>query len=563
MSTMLSAYTVRIRSAVAAVSRPNRSSGIAKAIACVLAFGALLCAAQPAAAQFTQQGQKLVGTGAVNTPYAAEQGYSVALSADGTTTIVGGPTDNSLTGAAWVFSQSGGVWTQQGSKQVGTGYSGTPEQGYSVALSGDGNTAIVGGPANNSDIGATWVFTLGGSVGQCRLSAPAIPEPPSKATRSRCPPTATPPSWAGLATTRTPERHGCSPAAAASGPSKDRSLSARALPEIAVYQGLSVALSADGNTAIVGGPDDNSDAGAAWVFTRSGGVWTQQGSKLVGTGAVGSRRHQGWSVALSADGNTAIVGGFADNSGIGAAWVFTRSGGTWTQQGSKLVGIGAAGAPEQGYSVALSADGNTAIVGGPVDNSDAGAAWVFTRSGGAWTQQGSKLVGNGAVGTAGQGYSVALSADGNTAIVGGPVDNSHTGAAWVFVSPSHIAGLLTATPTSGQAPLAVTFRASDLALPMTYTVNFGDGTIGPLTQGSCFGSESGFRCSGSASHSYGTAGSYTAALLNASGLTLSTVTISANGNVAMPLVGFPATPPLASPPVTISTPTPERHSLDQ
>ena len=168
----------------------------------------------------------------------------------------------------------------------------------------------------------------------------------------------------------------------------------------------------------MGGPDDNSDTGAAWVFTRSGGVWTQQGSKLVGTGAVGTAG-QGLSVALSADGNTAIVGGAADNSDTGAAWVYTRSGGVWTQQGSKLVGTGAVGTAEQGVSVALSADGNTAIVGGPGDNSNTGAAWVYTRSGGVWTQQGSKLVGTGAVGPAEQGHSVALSADGNTAIVGG------------------------------------------------------------------------------------------------------------------------------------------------
>ena len=185
----------------------------------------------------------------------------------------------------------------------------------------------------------------------------------------------------------------------------------------------------------MGGLDDNSGTGAAWVFTRSGGVWTQQGSKLVGTGAVGNAG-QGISVALSADGNTAIVGGSGDNSDTGAAWVYTRSGGVWTQQGSKLVGTGAVGSAEQGRSVALSADGNTAIVGGPGDNSYTGAAWVFTRSGGVWTQQGSKLVGTGAVGNADQGYSVALSADGNTAIVGGPADNSDTGAAWVFVQPS-------------------------------------------------------------------------------------------------------------------------------
>src|SRR6516165_9582561 len=78
---------------------------------------------------------------------------------------------------------------------------------------------------------------------------------------------------------------------------------------------MSVALSADGSTAIVGGWSDNSKTGAAWVFTRNGGVWTQQGKKLVGTDAVGSAR-QGMSVALSADGNTAILGGPGTTRGI-------------------------------------------------------------------------------------------------------------------------------------------------------------------------------------------------------------------------------------------------------
>jgi hypothetical protein len=197
-------------------------------------------------------------------------------------------------------------------------------------------------------------------------------------------------------------------------------------------QGWSIALSADGNTAIVGGYFDSSGAGAAWVFTRTSGVWTQQGGKLVGTGAVGGASYQGNSVALSAEGNTAIVGGTYDSSGIGAAWVFTRSSGVWSQQGSKLVGTGAVRFSLQGASVALSADGNTAIVGGEGDNSYAGAAWVFTRSSGVWSQQGSKLVGTGALGSAMQGSSVALSADGNTAIVGGFYDNTGAGAAWVF-----------------------------------------------------------------------------------------------------------------------------------
>ena len=127
-------------------------------------------------------------------------------------------------------------------------------------------------------------------------------------------------------------------------------------------------------------------------------------------------------MSLSADGNTAIVGGFFDNSNTGAAWVFTTTPEPPPAQfsnGAKLVGTGGVGLGQQGYSVSLSADGNTAIVGGYLDNSHAGAAWVWTRSGGVWTQQGPKLVGSGAVGNAQQGYSVSLSADGNTAIVGG------------------------------------------------------------------------------------------------------------------------------------------------
>src|ERR1035437_3292578 len=165
--------------------------------------------------------------------------------------------------------------------------------------------------------------------------------------------------------------------------------------------GYCVSLSADGNTAIIGGIADNLSTGAAWVWTRSAGVWTQQGSKLVGSGAVG-KASQGTAVSLSSDGNTAIIGGHSGNSQAGAAWVWTRSAGVWTQQGTKLVGSGALGtAPaRQGYSVSLSADGYTAIVGGEWDNDFVGAAWVWTWSVGVWTQQGTKLAGSGAVGTA-------------------------------------------------------------------------------------------------------------------------------------------------------------------
>ena len=81
--------------------------------------------------------------------------------------------------------------------------------------------------------------------------------------------------------------------------------------------------------------------------------FAQQGSKLVGTDGVGSEMRQGWSVSISSDGNTAIVGGYLDNNGVGAAWVWTRSGGVWAQQGSKLVGTGAVGSAMQGFSVSI------------------------------------------------------------------------------------------------------------------------------------------------------------------------------------------------------------------
>jgi len=339
-------------------------------------LGASQAASQPAIAQFSQEGSKLVGIGAVGL---GEQGWAVGLSADSNTAIVGGLADNRITGAAWIYIRRNGVWTQQSRKMVGTDAVGSAAQGFSVALSDDGNTAIVGGPFDNLSAGAVWIFIRSYGVWTQQGSKLVGTDTIGNAT-----------------------------------------------------QGVSVALSADGNTAIVGGTADNFDTGATWVFVRSRGVWSQQGNKLVGTGAVGNAA-QGVSVALSADGNTAIVGGLADNGVAGAAWVFIRSGGgVWTQQGGKLVGAGAVGNAGQGSSVALSADGNTAIIGGLGDNLNTGAAWVFTRSNGVWTQQGNKLVGNGAVGNGGQGASVALSDDGDTAIVGGVQDNSYKGAAWVF-----------------------------------------------------------------------------------------------------------------------------------
>ena len=251
----------------------------------------------------------------------SEFGASVALSRDGDTAIVGGPWDEAHAGAAWVFTRSGGAWSQQGPKLTGSEEAGQAEFGGSVAISGDGATALVGG-------------------------------------------------------------HG-----------------------------------------------DSADDGAAWVFTRDGATWSQQGPKLTATEAIGSEPQFGQSAALSYDGNTALVGGFGDNGLTGAGWIFTRTGSTWSH-GEKLTPLGGSGQSEAGFSAALSGNATLALLGAPGDNSSTGAAWMFTRTGAGWTQQ--KLTTPEATEGTELGYSVSLQALGRRALVGGFENASLVGAAWEF-----------------------------------------------------------------------------------------------------------------------------------
>jgi sugar lactone lactonase YvrE len=362
---------------------------------------------------WTQQGSKLTGSGA-SARSRGGQGESVALSSDGATALVGGPGDG--LGAAWVFTRSGSTWTQQGPKLTSTEEGSEARFGARVALSANGNTALVGGPGDNKGAGAVWVFTRSGST------------------------------WTqqGSKLTGGSEESG------------------------AARFGSGVALSSDGNTAVIGGPLDTAGAGAVWAFTRASEKWSQQGAKLAGSGASGAA-HLGFSVALSSDGNTALAGGPGDSGEVGAAWVFTRASEKWSQQGAKLTpsGVGGALPPLFGESAALSSDGNTALIGGPFDEAGTGAAWVFVRSGSTWSQQGAKLTGSGMTGiAAGFGLSVALSSDGNTALIGGPLDNGEAGAVWVFRHSGSTwtqeGSKLTAGGASGSAQFGVAVALSSL-----------------------------------------------------------------------------------------------------
>jgi hypothetical protein len=201
-----------------------------------------------------------------------------------------------------------------------------------------------------------------------------------------------------------------------------------------VGQGISVSLSNDGSTALIGGYKDSNLTGAAWVFSRNGSNWTQLGEKLVGNDSVGREINQGITVCISGDSNTALVGGWTDNGGKGAAWIFVRnSSGMFEQQGTKLTSNQLSNTAGFGFGVALSFDGNTALIGAPLNQNDAGGTWVYVRShSGIWNVQAENLLGNDTNGVAQQGYSVALSHDGNTAIVGGILDNDNIGASWIF-----------------------------------------------------------------------------------------------------------------------------------
>jgi len=187
--------------------------------------------------------------------------------------------------------------------------------------------------------------------------------------------------------------------------------------------GISMALS--GDTALVGAwahdVGANANQGSAYVFVRSGSTWSLQQKLTASDGATGDEF--GFSVALSGD--TALIGAptvdIGANLNQGSVYVFVRSGSTWSQQSKLTASDGAAG-DWFGYQVALSSD--TALVGATNDtigaNAYQGSAYVFTRSGTTWSQQAKLTASDGAADDQ-FGNSVALSGD--TALVGAADDN--------------------------------------------------------------------------------------------------------------------------------------------
>ncbi len=248
---------------------------------------------------------------------------------------------------------------------------------------------------------------------------------------------------------------------------------------------IDLELSGDGSTLVIGAHQEDSaatgvdgvqaddtaaNAGSVYVFVRQAGVWSQQAYLKASNTDAGDLF--GYSLALSADGDTLAVGAYAEDSAAtgvdgdqaddtaanaGAVYLFERAGEVWAQQAFIKASNTAAG-DQFGASVALSGDGDTLAVGASTEDSaaigiggdqadnaaaSAGAVYVFARAGQTWSQQAYVKPSNTGAGDQ-FGLRVALSGDGSTLAVGSPTedsagsdptDNTSTsaGAAYMFV----------------------------------------------------------------------------------------------------------------------------------
>ena len=303
-------------------------------------------------------------------------GFATGLSEDFNTALVAAEGQNSLTGAAYIYLRdANGNWSQQ---QKLTAQDAAPNDSFGcwMALSGDGTTAIIGAYTKNQSIGAAYIFARdvnGNWSQQQKLTA-------------------------------------------SDGVAGDS------------FGGW-VAIARDGNTVLVSASHKNNLAGAAYVFTRTNSVWNQQ-QKLVSQDIAAMDDFGSW-LGLSGDGTTALIGAFTKNTNVGAAYVFALNGSTWTQQ-QKLTPSDPLQGSDFSFAATLSRDGNTAILGAATQNQQTGAAYIFVRDGsGNWTQQ-QKLVPADVGHNDYFGFAVSLSGTGDVALISAKGKNSNSGAAYIF-----------------------------------------------------------------------------------------------------------------------------------
>jgi cysteine-rich repeat protein len=428
-------------------------------------------------------------------------GGSLTLSGDGSTLAIGAPHEDggagginsdptntfaSHAGAVYVFARNGAVWAQQAYIKAGNpeAYDGF---GNSVSLSSEGNTLAVGAPQSDKDAldgtgnqGAAYVFVRNGDVWSQQSYVKASNPDDEDLFGGDV-------ALSGDGITLAVGASGeDSSATGIDGNQADNSALQSGAVYVFVrdgnvwsqqayvkasntdagdYLGMSVALSGDGNTLAVGAEGEDSNAtgidgnqandsahnsGAVYVFVRDGGVWSQQ--VYVKASNTELWDWFGTSVTLSGNGDTLAVGANAEDSnatgingdqddnsieGAGAAYVFVRIDGVWSQQA--YIKASNTDAPEFfGWSVALSGDGNILAVGAEYESSNAtgidgdqandsapqsGAAYVFVRAGTNWSQQAYVKASNTHSANL-FGYEVGLANDGNTLAVGAVYESS-------------------------------------------------------------------------------------------------------------------------------------------
>lgn len=347
-------------------------------------------------------------------------GYSVAI--DGNTAVVGAPALNDWTGGAYVYVRTGTAWSAPQQLVVTSpgGLIAGDQFGYAVAVSG--NTAVVGAPARGGP-GSVLVFSQAQGVWAQQAEITEVSGAPGDfyggALALR----------SGTLVVGAPLGFGTGAAYVVinAGGGWQPNLPQQDFMGSGDWFGFSVAISSDATTAMVGAFGSNN----VYVLTSSGSTWSKQQPAI--SAPAGAPADFGYSVAV--DGDTALIG--ADGAGApGAAYIFTGTAGTWSLQ-STLTGSPAQAGDFFGASVALS--GNTAIVGAQLASGSLGpgAAYVYTGAGSTWTPQ--ELLAP----ASGQhfGYSVATTT--TTAVVGAIDASNSAGAAYIFTSttPSSVPAL--------------------------------------------------------------------------------------------------------------------------
>jgi hypothetical protein len=201
------------------------------------------------------------------------------------------------------------------------------------------------------------------------------------------------------------------------------------------YFGFSVSL--DGNTACIGafGKDDHGlNSGSAYIFNRINNTWVEE-QKLFPQDS-GEDDYFGWSVAIKND--TVLIGSRSDQQNgpdSGSAYVFTRTGITWTQQAKLLASDGNAG-DVFSWSVAL--DKDTALISANHYDHWRGSTYLFTRTGTTWREKAKLLASDGAEM---DDFGMCVSLEGDTVFIGAHGDGDNLGSVYVFKKESGIPNL--------------------------------------------------------------------------------------------------------------------------